>query len=330
MTNQPISSCVSLCSEEEDSKYSANLANSIVEDYIPSNNNNSVPSIPRTAIDHLYVLISWRNGWLFYLLDCAVSAVNKGYSQLTHIQPNSANNIDNTQLKTDLTKAIKQWNKERQTTLNEVKFIDTNNKNEPIQIEFSSITSPSNDSLICLERWVSSLFFRFDFTEFRSDLIKAVSQWKSERIERVNNINNYNRLCSERKEKEQLIEEKKELQEHLLDQLHSIQNKLQINATACAAEVKLLNLALQQKEEEIKLKEDQLLSMTQAQRQHSKAAAENIDSDTVKCIVCYENDREIAFKPCNHFSVCSSCANQLERCHICSQLIQTKERIWFN
>ncbi|MBJ23812.1 MAG: hypothetical protein CMB64_04005 [Euryarchaeota archaeon] len=40
--------------------------------------------------------------------------------------------------------------------------------------------------------------------------------------------------------------------------------------------------------------------------------------DVLQCIICCENQREKAFSPCNHFLMCSRCANQFHVCPICS------------
>jgi hypothetical protein len=48
------------------------------------------------------------------------------------------------------------------------------------------------------------------------------------------------------------------------------------------------------------------------------------DTETIECIVCLENNKEIVFDPCGHFYTCSSCSNQLTKCPYCRKNITNK------
>ena len=50
--------------------------------------------------------------------------------------------------------------------------------------------------------------------------------------------------------------------------------------------------------------------------------------DLVTCIVCFENKRNSLLVPCNHFCVCSGCANRLEACPICRTPIFERHAIY--
>ena len=43
-----------------------------------------------------------------------------------------------------------------------------------------------------------------------------------------------------------------------------------------------------------------------------------------KCKICYENDMDVVFGPCNHMLCCANCAEKLKICPICRKSIQTK------
>ena len=50
-------------------------------------------------------------------------------------------------------------------------------------------------------------------------------------------------------------------------------------------------------------------------------------NDTVYCILCMDNNRNVLFKPCNHIVICDKCsgATDLQECIICKSHIDSYE-----
>jgi len=46
------------------------------------------------------------------------------------------------------------------------------------------------------------------------------------------------------------------------------------------------------------------------------------------CIVCKRFERDIVFRPCSHFSTCSECSSQLQKCPLCQSSIEHKFKIF--
>ena len=54
----------------------------------------------------------------------------------------------------------------------------------------------------------------------------------------------------------------------------------------------------------------------------------NVDKkDSVYCILCMDNNRNVLFKPCNHIVICDKCsgATDLQECIICKSHIESYE-----
>lgn len=60
-----------------------------------------------------------------------------------------------------------------------------------------------------------------------------------------------------------------------------------------------------------------------AARKNQKMAA---DAERVRCIVCCEHEREVAFG-CSHMVACQSCAAQLQTCPICRAKITQRSTV---
>jgi hypothetical protein len=45
-----------------------------------------------------------------------------------------------------------------------------------------------------------------------------------------------------------------------------------------------------------------------------------------ECSVCLDGDRNILFEPCNHITMCSVCAVQVQKCPICRLQIEKKRK----
>lgn len=48
------------------------------------------------------------------------------------------------------------------------------------------------------------------------------------------------------------------------------------------------------------------------------------DDEDVECCICFENEKDIVFAPCGHYTCCESCGNNLNPrlCPICRNAIQ--------
>ena len=58
--------------------------------------------------------------------------------------------------------------------------------------------------------------------------------------------------------------------------------------------------------------------------------------EVLKCILCFEKPRDVVFKPCRHFKVCSDCYKALEQryknslllCPYCRQIVESSEKVY--
>lgn len=50
--------------------------------------------------------------------------------------------------------------------------------------------------------------------------------------------------------------------------------------------------------------------------------------DMPECVVCLQQERTVAFKPCGHFATCVSCGFQVETCVVCREKITERIRIY--
>ena len=48
------------------------------------------------------------------------------------------------------------------------------------------------------------------------------------------------------------------------------------------------------------------------------------------CIICYENEMNILFKPCNHLCVCNNCSSKVDSCPMCRTKIKEKNKIKYS
>ena len=49
-----------------------------------------------------------------------------------------------------------------------------------------------------------------------------------------------------------------------------------------------------------------------------------------ECVLCMENDVEVAFVPCGHFCVCVGCAAGLAQCPICRHDVERELRVYMS
>jgi len=48
----------------------------------------------------------------------------------------------------------------------------------------------------------------------------------------------------------------------------------------------------------------------------------------LNCIVCYEKEKHVLFKPCHHYVVCMRCSEKLEKCPVCNSRITDKIKVF--
>lgn len=56
-------------------------------------------------------------------------------------------------------------------------------------------------------------------------------------------------------------------------------------------------------------------------------AKRQLNKNTKTCVICYELDIDIYFKPCNHMCVCQECSKKIQNCPMCRDTIVLKEQI---
>ena len=58
----------------------------------------------------------------------------------------------------------------------------------------------------------------------------------------------------------------------------------------------------------------------------------NSNDDDVSCIICYDNKRDVLFKPCNHICLCDICygTTDLKRCILCNVELTPYEYAYLN
>ena len=49
---------------------------------------------------------------------------------------------------------------------------------------------------------------------------------------------------------------------------------------------------------------------------------------TVECVVCMNHPKEVVLIPCAHRCMCASCANRVDRCPICRQVIDQRLQVF--
>jgi len=45
-------------------------------------------------------------------------------------------------------------------------------------------------------------------------------------------------------------------------------------------------------------------------------------TDTSKCIICFEREREVLFYPCGHISCCQTCGKAQQQCPVCRAAVK--------
>jgi hypothetical protein len=50
-------------------------------------------------------------------------------------------------------------------------------------------------------------------------------------------------------------------------------------------------------------------------------------TDSTLCLLCFENERNVLFRPCNHLVICDTCSGQTDftDCIVCKQVINAYE-----
>ena len=68
--------------------------------------------------------------------------------------------------------------------------------------------------------------------------------------------------------------------------------------------------------------ENEMLDITEKPTKQWKMM-QGVEKETDLCIICYEKECTILFKPCRHLVTCGSCASHLKRCPLCNSDINT-------
>lgn len=90
--------------------------------------------------------------------------------------------------------------------------------------------------------------------------------------------------------------------------------------------------ALQSQKTQPELKETSNKNQVKKKKNKNKNKKNRIQQlkDSVNCIICRENKRDILFTPCNHICICEECSNKkIDNCIICKSVIQNKNKVYF-
>lgn len=52
--------------------------------------------------------------------------------------------------------------------------------------------------------------------------------------------------------------------------------------------------------------------------------------DAHQCIICFENQMSVAFRPCSHVACCTTCATTITECPLCRAKIDESFRLYFS
>lgn len=110
---------------------------------------------------------------------------------------------------------------------------------------------------------------------------------------------------------------------------------LEINETMLIKSLVLLNKKLHRAELEMKeLKhESKLLTDSVSEKIYSlqKENEKLKSNDICKCILCLDKDRNVLFRPCNHFLICDTCSGSTNftECIVCKYPISDYEYAYF-
>uniref|UniRef100_A0A914HL54 RING-type domain-containing protein n=1 Tax=Globodera rostochiensis TaxID=31243 RepID=A0A914HL54_GLORO len=63
-------------------------------------------------------------------------------------------------------------------------------------------------------------------------------------------------------------------------------------------------------------------------RGEKRRLSDIIGSNSTKCVMCMEKERETAFDPCGHLFTCNKCSKNLTKCPICDMKIEAKLTIY--
>lgn len=70
-------------------------------------------------------------------------------------------------------------------------------------------------------------------------------------------------------------------------------------------------------------------SHTKKKNKQRKRKVEEL-KESVNCIVCKDQKRQVLFMPCNHVCCCESCAQKvIDKCVYCNAVIQNKVKFYF-
>ena len=78
------------------------------------------------------------------------------------------------------------------------------------------------------------------------------------------------------------------------------------------------------------MRQDSLNSDTELLRRRLHEANEKLSAEKDKslCAICFDKERDVIVKPCNHYCLCGSCSREVRECPMCKKRIQKREKVF--
>ena len=85
------------------------------------------------------------------------------------------------------------------------------------------------------------------------------------------------------------------------------------------------NLFLKSNANAIRLENTHLLNINNELMDENKKVCKKLDFliNKYRCVVCYENPKNVILHTCFHFCLCTSCLSKLDSCPVCREPIDT-------
>lgn len=83
------------------------------------------------------------------------------------------------------------------------------------------------------------------------------------------------------------------------------------------------------------LKYDFIIKKLKKENNELKEEIQNLrlnNNDDISCVICFENKRNVLFKPCNHICICDTCSgsSDLKNCVLCNAELTSYEYAYLN
>jgi len=62
-------------------------------------------------------------------------------------------------------------------------------------------------------------------------------------------------------------------------------------------------------------------------REHKKNQKLLENSNSIECLVCSDNKRDVIFQPCSHIVTCHLCASRVKKCLLCKEKVQARIKV---